>query len=530
MRWLRSPYGRILGGLASGVLLMFAFEPYNLWALAPFSVALLILAVRNASMRVSAGVGLAAGAGLFVPLLHWAGIYVGPVPWLILAGFEALYVVPLALGLTLVQRLPGWPLWTAALFVAEEAIRGRWPFGGFTWGRIAFSQVDGPVLGLAKWGGAPLMTFAVALAGGLLAYVVVAAERGPGRLAGASLAAAAGAMAFGALIPAATPNGPDVVAAVIQGNVPQLGLDFNAQREAVLRNHVAGTEQLAAEVAAGRAEQPDLVIWPENASDVDPFRDADAAQLIQGAVDAIAVPVLVGAVIENPNNPQTLLNVGIVWQPTTPDGPGGPGETYAKQHPVPFAEYIPFRSIARRISSQVDRVSRDFAAGDQPGLLQVGPAKVGDVICFEVAYDGLVRTTVKDGAQVLAVQTNNATFGRTPQTEQQLAMSRLRAVEHGRWVLVAATSGVSATIAPNGDVVQRAEIFTTAQLVQELRLSDALTPADRLGLLPELIIVLIGFGAVVWSGTVEARRRPSPDDTASRDDEAVPPTDEAVQL
>ncbi len=528
MERLRSPYGRVLGGLASGILLMFAFEPYNLWALAPFSVAVLTLAARHASLRVSAGVGLAAGLGLFVPLLHWAGIYVGPVPWLILAGFEALYVVPLALGLTLVQRLPGWPLWTAALFVAEEAVRGRWPFGGFTWGRIAFSQVDGPVLGLAKWGGAPLMTFAVALAGGLLAYVVVAAKRGPGRLAGASLAAAAAVIAFGALIPAATPTGPAVVAAVIQGNVPQLGLDFNAQREAVLRNHVAGTEQLAADVAAGRAEQPDLVIWPENASDVDPYRDAGAAELIQGAVDAIGVPVLVGAVITNPDDPQTVLNVGIVWGPTTQDG-SGPGERYVKQHPVPFAEYIPFRSIARRISSQVDRVARDFAPGTEPGVLQVGPAKVGDVICFEVAYDGLVRTTVRAGADLLSVQTNNATFGRTPQTEQQLAMSRLRAVEHGRWVLVAATSGVSATIAPDGDVVQRAEIFTSAQLVQQVRLSDALTPADRLGAFPELIIAVIAFGAVVWSGTVGTRRRRSPDTTASPDDQADPPTDEAVQ-
>ena len=276
--------------------------------------------------------------------------------------------------------------------------------------------------------------------------------------------------------------GADVVAAVIQGNVPRLGLDFNSQREAVLRNHVEGTLTLAADVADGTQPQPDLVIWPENASDVDPLRDQAAAALIQGAVDAIAAPVLVGAVVDNPADPSTILNVGIVWEPTTASDAGGPSEVYVKRHPVPFGEYIPFRSWLRLVSDEVDRVPRDFAAGDRAGVLQMGPARVGDVICFEVAYDGLVRSTVVEGAQLLIVQTNNATFGRTPQTEQQLAMSRLRAVEHGRWVLVAATVGVSATIAPDGTVEQRAEIFTQAQLVQAVRLSDdadARRPAGR---------------------------------------------------
>ena len=145
---------------------------------------------------------------------------------------------------------------------------------------------------------------------------------------------------------------PPLFVALIQGNVPRLGLDFNAQREAVLRNHVAGTEALAAAVAAGEQPQPDLVIWPENASDIDPFRNAEAAELIQGAVDDIGVPILVGAVIENPADPSTLLNVGIVWEPATATSPGGPGETYVKQHPVPFAEYMPYRSFVRLVSQQ----------------------------------------------------------------------------------------------------------------------------------------------------------------------------------
>jgi apolipoprotein N-acyltransferase len=245
------------------------------------------------------------------------------------------------------------------------------------------------------------------------------------------------------------------------------------------------------------------VIWPENASDVDPYTDEGAAQLIQQAVDSVGVPVLVGAVIANPNDARTLLNAGIVWQPSSTARPG-PGAQYAKQHPVPFAEYIPMRRVARVFSSAVDRVSKDFAPGTRPGVLTVGPARLGDVICFEVSDDALVRKTVNTGGQVLTIQTNNATFGHTPETKQQLAMSRLRAVEHGRWVLVAATSGISAAIAPDGKVVQRTALFTPAAVVQTIHLSDARTLADRLGNATELLLVLLGVSAAALG----ARRRP----------------------
>jgi apolipoprotein N-acyltransferase len=187
-----------------------------------------------------------------------------------------------------------------------------------------------------------------------------------------------------------------------------------------------------------------------------------------------------------------VRNTGIVWVPET-----GPGERYVKRHPVPFGEYIPFRSLVRKVTSKVDLVPRDFASGDQAGVLDVGPARLGDVICFEVAYDGLVRDVVKEGGRLVVVQTNNATFGRSGETTQQLAMGRLRAVEHGRAVLVAATSGVSAVIAPDGTLRDRSSVFTRDVLVQRIPLRDARTVATRLGALPELLLVLLGLGAVV---------------------------------
>jgi apolipoprotein N-acyltransferase len=497
----RRDWRRPLVGLLAGAGLTLAFDPYGLWWVAPLAVAAFALAVRGLTWRPALVVGLAFGLGQMVPLLHWVGVYVGPVPWLVLALVEALYFAPLAVGLALALRLPAAMavLGGAGVWVLEEAVRARWPYGGFAWGRLAFSQADAPTLRVAWLGGAPLVTYLVAALGLLIALAVVQLRRGRTKAVVVSLGCLLVLGVAASVLPAPTASGPRITVAVIQGNVPRMGLDIESQRQQVLRYHVAQTEKLAAEVAAGNVAKPALVIWPENASDVDPYTDPTARQLIQQAVDAVGVPVLVGAVIANPVDSRTLLNAGITWNPTGSANPG-PGPIYAKQHPVPFAEYIPMRRLARVFSSAVDRVSKDFAKGHGSGVLALGPARIGDVICFEVSDDTLVRRTVDAGAQLITVQTNNATFGRTPETKQQLAMSRLRAVEHGRWVLVASTSGISAMVAPDGKVVQRTGLFTASDLVQDVRLSDARTPADRLGNAGELLLVLLGVAAVVLGG------------------------------
>ena len=201
---------------------------------------------------------------------------------------------------------------------------------------------------------------------------------------------------------------------------------------------------------------------------------------------AIGVPTLVGAVLLRDDG--RLTNASIVWDPAT-----GPGARYAKRHPVPFGEYIPDRAFFRRISSQVDLVSRDFAPGKAVGRLDLGPASLGVAICFEVAYDDLVRDTVRAGADLLVVQTNNATFGYTDEAVQQLAMSRLRAIEHGRAVAHVSTVGVSALIAPDGRVLTSTALFTPEVLQASLPLRTRLTLSDRLGAWPEAALTLLGL-------------------------------------
>ena len=254
--------------------------------------------------------------------------------------------------------------------------------------------------------------------------------------------------------------------AAVQGNVPRLGLDFNAQRRAVLDNHVRVTEQLAADVAAGRRPRPDLVLWPENASDIDPLRNPDAAAAIDRAARAVGVPIVLGTVLDGPGGGhrdelRARLAARRSASSTAPTSAGcsRSGSTCRGGRSSGCS-----RSYADRAGN--------FVPGTGNGAVEAAGVRLGVAICWEIAFDDLVADSVAAGAQVLAVPSNNATFGLTDMTYQQLAMSRVRAVEHDRAVLVVTTSGVSATIAPNGTVTAATSRFAPDVLVDATPLRD----------------------------------------------------------
>ena len=490
----------------AGVALLVALPPYGLWWLAPVGVALLAAAVHRRRLRGGFGLGFLAGLVLFVPLLGWTRFAGGWLPWMLLSFAQAGYLALLGLASAwlspLIDRVRAlWPLLAGLLWVLQEALRDRAPFGGFPWGRLAFSQGEAPALRMAVLGGAPLVTFAVAAAGGALIALAWRTWRPRTWLGAAGFAAAAAVIVIGpAFVPTAEPAQQRSTVAIVQGNVPRLGLDFNAQRAAVLLNHVRATEKLADEVRLGRQPKPELVIWPENSSDIDPLRNQDAAQQIAGAANAIGVPILVGTVLRG-DVPGEIRNAGILWMPVT-----GPDldQVYVKRHPVPFAEYMPLRPIARVVSDKVDLV-KNMVAGDSPGVVRTPAATIGDVICFEVAYDDIVRDTVTGGAQILAVQTNNATFNEA-EARQQLAMVQLRAVEHGREALMVSTVGVSAFAGTDGTVHAATGFNVDAVVLHDMRVGGPRTLATRLGHWPEIAAVALALLALAAAAPLRRRR------------------------
>ncbi|MFF5022852.1 apolipoprotein N-acyltransferase [Streptomyces collinus] len=507
---------RLVPALASvlcGVLLYISFPPRTLWWLALPAFAGFAWVLRDRTWKAALGLGYLFGLGFLLPLLVWTGVEVGPGPWLALVAIEAIFVALVGVGVAAVSKLPAWPVWAAAVWIAGEAVRARVPFRGFPWGKIAFGQADGVFLPLAAVGGTPVLGFAVVLCGfGLYEAGRLLAERRRTRVLRRGAAAAAllsvavpvvGAVAARPLVSDRAEAGSATVA-LIQGNVPRAGLEFSAQRRAVLDHHVRETLELAADIKAGKVARPDYVLWPENSSDIDPFTNSDAAAVISGAARAVGVPISVGGVVEKDGR---LLNEQILWDPVK-----GPTQTYDKRQVQPFGEYLPLRGLVGAINKNwTSMVRQDFSRGSEPGVFDVRGARVGLATCYEAAFDWAVRDTVTHGAEMISVPSNNATFDRSEMTYQQLAMSRVRAVEHSRTVTVPVTSGVSAVIMPDGRITQKTGMFVPAYLVQKVPLRTSETPATELGILPEIALVLVAAGGLGWAIGSGLRRRRAAD-------------------
>lgn len=497
--------------IVAGLALCLSFPPFGWWYMAFLAFALLAWVLTRETTTVAGGFGYGFLFGLtfYLPLLPWVSGFVGPVPWLALCMLEALFPALFGALAVAVRRLPGWPLWFAGLWAAQEWLKSTVPFGGFPWGVVAYSQTDGPLISLVQAGGAPLLSFAVVLIGFSLAAITLEIvtwwRSGSTRTARPPAVVIPGACVTVVLLLTAltwpqvrhSGMGADdeqpVTVAAVQGNVPRLGLEFNAQRRAVLDNHVRETERLADDVRAGRAQQPMFVIWPENSSDIDPLANPDANAEISAAADAIDAPILVGSVVAAPgytrDNPVSNNSV-IVWNPET-----GPDERHDKQIVQPFGEYLPWRSFFRLLSPYADRAGY-FIPGSGTGVVHAAGVPIGVATCWEVIFDRATRESVRNGAQILAVPTNNATFDEA-MSRQQLAFARLRAVEHDRYVVVAGTTGISAVIAPDGRELARTEFFEPAYLDTQVRLKSQLTAATRWAPLVEGVLVAIGVGALL---------------------------------
>ena len=496
--------------LAGGLALAAAFPPVGAWPLAIAGPALLAVALWRRSLGASLVVGLVFGAAFFVPLISWL-VNVAWYVWAALAVAEMAGFAVLTVGQRLLLRLRAWPVAVAGWWVAAEAVRDRWPYA-FPWGRLAMSQAGAPTVRWVTVGGAPLLTFLLALAGACLAWLLLGpaqrterlpASRGQERLRALrgralpalAFAGAAGLALAGRLLPVdqGIPGGPTATVAAIQGDVPHArNLPDLWRAAAVTQYQTEATQDLAAQVRAGSRPAPDVVIWPENSADLDPSLNPATYATILSAVDAINRPVLVGAVLENPRR-----NTGQLWLPRR-----GPVAVYVKRQLVPFGEYIPFRGLLSHITSLTALQPVNYTPGHQAVVFRIGKVRLGDVICYEVGFDALVRSEVTAGANLLAVQSNDADFeldGQLGETEQQVAMARIRAIESDRAVVYASTTGQSAIISPDGSLIARSGTWRRAELDARVPLRTTLTLADRLGGWPEGAISAATAAALAWA-------------------------------
>ncbi|GAA3563992.1 apolipoprotein N-acyltransferase [Amycolatopsis ultiminotia] len=490
---------------AAGVLYYLSFAPRPLWWLAPIAFAAFALVLRGRKFRGAFGYGFVFGLAFFLTQLLWIqdflGREFGPWPWLGLSFALALYFGLGGFLITVVSRLPPAPLWGALVFVALETPRTWFPLGGFPWGRVAFSQPEGAFLSLASVGGAPLVGFAVVLTGFGLAALLArlyttrrVRDRALAWPVAFTLVPAIAGLAVWPTIGTAAQDG-SLTVATVQGNAPDIGIALQGQRDVLRNSHLAESARLLQQVRSGAVARPDLLVWPETATaiyDDDPGLDR--------MVSAFGVPAIIGALVRLPDGQDE--NDALAWDPRT-----GPGARYTKQELVPFGEYVPARALARLVTPFVDNTPEIRAGDGTNAALSVAGTKVGVFICYETAFDGPARDAVDQGGELLVVPTNNAWYGPGEMSYQQLAMSRLRAVEHGRAVVVSATTGVSALVAPDGTITSSTGLFTADALVGRVPLRTQTTLSDRLGAWTEYGLLALAIAGVAGGAVLRFRTR-----------------------
>jgi apolipoprotein N-acyltransferase len=435
----------------SGALLSAAFEPVGKWWVAPIALAGHMYALSLTQKKALSVFIFAATSNLIV--LHWSSTFVGSAPWIILALGLSIFYLPLSL----VSRwgMTAYPL----IYILMEEVRNRFPFGGFGWVRLAFTQADAPFSKIAAIGGASALSAFTVLLGLILFYGL------KGKYSMLTLAPF-----LLLLIPINLTTIASTNVLMIQGNVPQMGLDFNSRAKAVFNNHLKRSQ---AELS--KDANVDFVVWPENSVDVDPFLNKDVNQ----ALNSIEKPLIIGAILGKGNK---ILNTSILWGGELPP-------IYIKQHLTPFGEYIPFRALASKISPYTDRVT-DFEPGQAQVLFKVKEAVIAPIICFELVDDQLLHEAALS-SNVLAVQTNSATFGMSAESAQQLSITRVRAIEHGRNVVSVSTTGYSAVIDYQGKVLQKTSMGTADSIRADVDLLQGLTPRDKAG---DWALVAVLFG------------------------------------
>jgi apolipoprotein N-acyltransferase len=493
----------LLVAVLAGMVFALAFPAANVWVLAFPGVGGMLLAFRGRGFWSGALVGFTGGLAFWFTLIFWLTLFLGAAPLVALGALEALFMglggglialayrsVPL-LWASRWGRVGLTPLVVALAWTARESVSSTWPYGGFSWGRIAFSQSTGPFAPLAAWFGLTGLTFVLAW---LTAFALAVALERPAGF---------------APVPAMAPRRADVVLPRLLAVAVAAGLvlaipPFRPTEAGVLR--IAGVQPVTHSAYFDPQNDPSknldatvqatlpvlsrgaqLIVWPEGASEGNPYTDPSIRARFDAVATLAGAPLLTGAITQRDG---VYYNSSILW---TPGADLATAQVYDKVHPVPFAEYVPDRAFWTPFAPDLLKlIGRDYAKGTRSPVLDVGGVKVGVDICFDIADDGLIVGSVADGARVLVAQTNNADFGTTEENEQQLAIARLRAIETGRSVVTVSTVASTAYIAPDGTTIAAAKPFTREAMLEQVPLATGTTPAVAFGIGLGITLALLG--------------------------------------
>ena len=450
---------RYLLALFFGALTSLSFEPFRFWPLAFIGLAGWFSLLSRNRLKSRIYISYLFGAGLLLLNQHWTGVYVGNVPWLILCLSQALiFIVPAFL----VNKGSKYNHYLFAFsYVFTELLLRTVPFTGFGWTRLSFTQVDSPLAGIYPIGGVALVALVLALISSARKF--------------RSLVIAALLPAVCWFIPANVQTQEPISIALVQGGVVNLGLDFNSKPQEVFKRH------LDQSLSSIRSNEVDLIIWPENAVDVDVNTNPQVNDSIENLSALLNTPILIGAVTKSINGPK---NQSILYN-------SDKGQIYTKRYLTPFGEYLPLRSVAEKISKYSSQIT-DFKAGEQNTVFDVNGNRFNTLICYELINDTFVAEARND---FLVVQTNNATFGDTNQLDQQLNIARVRALESAREIAYVSTTGTTSFISPQGKILSSLDKFKPATLKSQLNATQGLTYRQSFGHLvePLAMIVLLGL-------------------------------------
>lgn len=460
--------------VSGGILNAGAFPGLSWWPLVFLGTPLLLASLTATRLRVAVTSAVAGSAAFWGVHTYWLTVYLGPAPWLALAGLQTVFMAVACVTIALIWRttehriratsgrLIAIPIMTAAVWTVREMAAGTWPYGGFAWGKLAYSQADSPLGELAAWVGVNGLSFLLVSLCALTVQVARDRETLP-KLSLVAPAAVAVALISVPAFPVETTGTLRVGAA--QGN-SEAGLLAANEPGRILQDHLAATEPLL-------GQDLDLLVWPENAVDIDPLRSPETSGILDRVSARVNAPILVGALTASGGEE---FNSALLWE-------GGEGATgrYDKKHLVPFAEYLPDRNFWYPLAPDLfSLIPGDLSIGTRPNILDVSSVTVGVAICFDIVDDALIGEMIDGGAEIILAPTNNADFGTTDQSAQQLAIARMRAIETGRSVVNASTVGVSAMLGPSGATIDQLTPFIPGAMIGEVPLSSTITPAMAL--------------------------------------------------